>query len=299
MLVNSRGFTAIVMVLFFNEIVFAIPYRNKNVQTVANSKLEFPQWLKDFTHLNDWPDMNPPYIPLSFIDFSKVPDLPKYNQNQCPGVSRLSCSFDCHKCLEHDDIITCDRLIQTFDDGPTPATLNLLDNLKNKVTFFNLGINIVKYPDIYRTIINRGHDTASHTWSHVHLPSLNNEQIVAQLEWTMWAMNATGNHIPRYFRPPFGGVDSRVRAIARQFGLQSVLWDHDTFDWQVLIGQRNEYDIYKDALKWHSKGDNGIILEHDTTYLTTNIGLQLEEILNNKQKTVAQCVGGTNYIRKL
>lgn len=66
-------------------------------------------------------------------------------------------------------------------------------------------------------------------------------------------MNATGNHIPRYFRPPFGGMDNRVRAIARQFGLQAVLWDRDSFDWQLLTpNPKTEEDILKDVCLWKS-----------------------------------------------
>lgn len=297
MFLNLELSVILLSILLFSKLgIASMEADNKTLHSLKTLKAPFPQWLKDFTHLNDWPGMNPPYIPLNFIDFSKVPDIPRYSQADCPNVSRIFCSFDCHKCREHDDIVTCDKLSQTFDDGPTPATSQLLHSLKHKTTFFTLGVNIVEYPDIYRSILNNGHDTASHTWSHAHLPSLTNEEIVAQLEWTMWVMNATGHHIPRYFRPPFGGVDARVRAIARQFGLQSVLWDHDTFDWQVISGQRSESDVFHDVIQWKNKDEAGLILEHDTTYLTTNIGNEIEKIIGTNQKTVAQCVGGSNYI---
>lgn len=283
------------------KIVTAYSVLNKmNIELEQQfSKAPFPEWLAQFTQLQDWPGMDPPYIPLDFIDFSKIPEATHYNQLQCETVPRDICSFDCHKCVATDDILSCDSLTQTFDDGPTPATTDLLGNLNHKATFFTLGINIINYPQIYKAIIQRGHDVASHTWSHAHLPSLSNEKIIAQLQWSIWAMNATGNHIPRYFRPPFGGMDNRVRAIARQFGLQAVLWDRDSFDWQLLTpNPKTEEDILKDVCLWKKHDGRGIILEHDTTKQTTDLAIKIERIIGLSQKTVAQCVGGSNYIRQ-
>lgn len=268
-------------------------FGNKFAQT------PFPKWLKDFTGMDQWPGLDPPYIPLDFIDLSKIEPTFTYSQGQCYKVPRDMCSFDCHQCIQDDDINSCPKLSQTFDDGPSLATSRLLSNLNHKSTFFVLGINVVNYPDIYRRILAEGHLVGSHTWSHKYLPSLSNEEIIAQIEWSIWAMNATGHHYPKWFRPPYGATDKRVRSITRQFGLRNALWNHDTFDWSLMTPnpQKDERTIYSDAREWKRQG-GGMILEHDASDKTVDIGIRLSKIIGPDQLTVAQCVNGEKYIKE-
>jgi chitin deacetylase len=266
---------------------------------MLNEKQPFPSWLTDFTGLNDWPDKNPPYIPLDFIDFNKIPDIPLRKLGKCPLI-RTQCSFDCFKCVSYDDVYTCPKLSQTFDDGPTIYTIKLLNYLKNKTTFFTLGLNVVKLPEIYKEIKRKGHLIGTHTWSHKFLPSLTNEEIIAQFEWSIWAMNATGNHLPRWYRPPYGGIDDRVRSIARMFGMQAVLWDHDSFDWQMEIvpPERTSNQILNDIYRWKYQGKGGLILEHDVYKSTSDLSIEINEIIGPDQLTVAQCVNGLDYVKE-
>ncbi|KAK6460250.1 hypothetical protein DFJ63DRAFT_321005 [Scheffersomyces coipomensis] len=270
--------------------------------------LKFPKWLTDFTGLTEWPGMDPPYIPLDFINFNNIPPhIPIHQQGQCSGLNNgdlSQCSFDCFNCVSFDDVYTCPKLSQTFDDGPSPYTLKLLDNLKTKSTFFTLGVQIIRYPEIYRKTVEKGHIMGSHTWSHKFLPGLSNEQIIAQLEWSIWAMNATNGHLPKWFRPPYGGIDNRIRSIIRQFGMQAVLWDFDTFDWKLLDATNYNHkpqDIYSNLNQFKiNNGGKGLILEHDAVINTVDIGIEINhKILQNEiQFTVPQCVGGIDYIKK-
>lgn len=257
-----------------------------------------PTWLSDFTGLTQWPGMDPPYIPMDFIKLEEIPEVPPYPQGVCPGT-RESCSFDCFKCVEPDDAYTCPKLSQTFDDGPSPATPKLLKHLKNKSSFFTLGMNIVRYPDVYHEIQSKGHLLGSHTWSHKFLPSLSNEEIIAQLQWSIWAMNATGHHLPRWYRPPYGGIDNRVRHILRHFGLQAALWDYDTFDWQIISKERTPEQVLEGVTNWKVKSPQptGLILEHDGTIETVNVGIAANNIIGEDQWTVAQCMGGAEYVK--
>lgn len=58
---------------------------------------------------------------------------------------------------------------------------------------------------------------------------------------------------------PYGGIDNRVRSILRQFGMQAVLWDFDTFDWKMLdhSNMRNEQDVYNDVKKFKQQRKGG------------------------------------------
>lgn len=248
--------------------------------------------------------MDPPYIPLDFIDFSQIPedlDAWIHQQGECVGLdSNDVCSFDCHNCVMSDDVYTCSSLSQTFDDGPSPFTSTLTSALAMPVTFFTIGINVVRFPHIYRETADKGHVMGSHTWLHPFLPSQTNEQIVTQLEWLIWAMNATYGHLPKWFRPPYGGVDNRVRAILHQFGMQAVLWDFDTFDWRLAStnDDAGSAALYKSLESFkHSHNNQGLILEHDSMAFTVNTGIHLAGMIGPNQLTVPQCVNGISYIK--
>lgn len=79
----------------------------------------------------------------------------------------------------------------TFDDGPTPATPALLDALAAdniKATFFIIGSQAIQFPEILRRIHTEGHQLAVHTWSHLELTTLSNEQVAVELGWTREAI---------------------------------------------------------------------------------------------------------------
>lgn len=273
-------------------------------QLVAQPVLPFPQWLTDFTGMTLWPGADPPYIPLDFISFDAVPfDLNRWihHQGSCPQDlnNPQVCSFDCFNCVASDDVYTCPKLSQTFDDGPSPYTPQLTLKMVSKLTFFVIGVNVIRYPQTYIETANMGHIMGSHTWSHKFLPELTNEQVVAQIEWSIWAMNATYGHLPKWFRPPYGGVDNRIRSILRQFGMQAVTWDYDTTDWRLLAEPLLEETLYgklEDFAKAHHK--KGLILEHDNVEKTVNVALKVNKQVGPEQLTVPQCVGGINYIKE-
>jgi chitin deacetylase len=262
----------------------------------AQFREPFPQWLQDITGLNQWPGDNPPYVPNDEIDLSIIPkDIPRRHLGDCAGVERVHCSFDCFRCIAPDDVATCPIMSQSFDDGPSPSTPKLLEELPVKTTFFTQGINVIRFPETFRRQYNDGHLLASHTWSHADLPSLSNEEVIAQIQWSIWAMNATGNVIPRYFRPPYGAIDDRVRAITRQFGLTAVFWDRDTFDWRVTENSKTDLDVYQDVLQWQAESPGALILEHDSSIKTVNVGIEIARLLRHRQMTVAECVNGQWY----
>lgn len=274
---------------------FQRPVRTRFSRTTSQGLTPFPQWLTDITNLTQWPGYESKYIPIAGIDLGNVPNVPIRELGDCSKVTLDHCSFDCHRCLALDEIMSCPVLSQTFDDGPSPATPKLLEQLPGKTTFFTQGINVVRFPDTFRLQHAKGHLLASHTWSHANLAGVSNEDIAAQIQWSIWAMNATAGIVPRYFRPPYGASDNRVRHIARQFGLISVFWDHDTFDWQVNDKKKIPLQILDEVSSWRAQNPNGLILEHDSTIDTVNVGVDVSKMLGEKQYTVAECVNGQWY----
>lgn len=256
----------------------------------VSAKQRFPLWLEYLTGLDDWPEDNPPYIPFPHLELEKIPEGPRYEMDECENVPLDVCSFYCHNCIQSTDVASCPRLSQTFDDGPTSATDHLLDNLRQPTTFFTLGRQVVKNPGIFKRARDDGHLLGTHTWSHAYLPSLSNEEIAAQIQWSMFAMNVTGGIVPRFFRPPYGGVDNRVREIARRFGLITVLWDRDPQDWRLNNESTTKKRVMMKAVPQSgAKRPKGLILEHDTTMDTVSVAIDLSKRIK-RQLTVADCI---------
>ncbi|KAG1084714.1 hypothetical protein G6F42_021671 [Rhizopus arrhizus] len=137
-----------------------------------------------------------------------------------------------------------------YDDGPykkwwpaseqekeydQPRFYNyLVEKGKQKATLFFVGSNVINFPEAAQRSLNDGHTICSHTWSHPQMTTLTNEEIVAQLYWTHKAIKETMGITPKCWRPPYGDVDDRVRAIAYQMGMRTILWDQDSNDWNLV-----------------------------------------------------------------
>jgi peptidoglycan-N-acetylglucosamine deacetylase len=124
----------------------------------------------------------------------------------------------------------------TFDDGPypeyTPAILDILDRYNVKATFFAVGVEIARHPEIVREIARRGHVVANHTWHHRDLTTMSDAEVEAELTSASDAIEALAGKRPTCMRPPMGKIDERVRGIANRLGLGIALWDIDALDLQ-------------------------------------------------------------------
>lgn len=93
-----------------------------------------------------------------------------------------------------------------------------------------IGVNILYNQPLFdRAFRVLDDDIAVHTWTHPHMTTLSNEQVVGELGYTIQIIrDLTGGRLPRYWRPPYGDSDNRVRAIAEAvFGLETVIWNHE------------------------------------------------------------------------
>lgn len=135
----------------------------------------------------------------------------------------------------------------TFDDGPdsdaTPAILDALAELDVRATFFVLGSQLERCPEIGRRIVRDGHEIAVHGW--VHRPHLLRApwQIRQDVVRTRDCIAQTCATSPTFWRPPNGVITGAGLAAARSAGLTPVLWTADGQDWHAKatpesIGQR-------------------------------------------------------------
>jgi peptidoglycan/xylan/chitin deacetylase (PgdA/CDA1 family) len=123
----------------------------------------------------------------------------------------------------------------TFDDGPhptwTPQVLDILDQYQVKATFFVVGENVERYPNLVAEIQRRGHSVQNHTYTHPDLVTLGNDQIHLEILRTDIELGDAGVSGPNCLRPPYGSYDQRVELLAADQNLQLLLWDVDTRDW--------------------------------------------------------------------
>ncbi|KAI1315934.1 chitin deacetylase [Mortierella claussenii] len=181
------------------------------------------------------------------------------------------------------DIVTCPLGVWglTYDDGPTqfsPKLYDFLDKTNQKATLFYIGSNVVQNWQIARRACASGHQIAVHTWSHHPSTSLTNEQFVAEVKYTEMAIKEVCGFTPKYFRPPYGDIDNRIRGLLWAMGYTSVIWDYDTNDWQMSPGgTKTEAQVDQDIAGWIAnapKDKTGhITLEHELYQNTVNAAI--------------------------
>lgn len=166
-----------------------------------------------------------------------IPDIQPTVAGGCPAnleaaadTNKTRCWWTCSGCAADDDVSDCpDKMTWglTYDDGPAPHTGNLLSYLDQqnlKATFFIVGSRAISYPALLQEEYMAQHQIAAHTWSHFPMTTLTNDQIIAELGWSKKIIKDVLGVTPTYWRPPFGDVDNRVRAIAKAMGLKTSIW---------------------------------------------------------------------------
>ena len=123
----------------------------------------------------------------------------------------------------------------TFDDGPdavsTPVLLDELAALDARATFFLLGENVRRAPDVVRRLVAEGHEIAVHGWHHRNSLRVLPGELRASLERALDVIEGVSGVRPTLYRPPYGAVTLGTLRAARSLGLTTVLWGAWGVDW--------------------------------------------------------------------
>jgi peptidoglycan-N-acetylglucosamine deacetylase len=129
------------------------------------------------------------------------------------------------------------QIALTYDDGPNdPHTLRLLESLAKhdvRATFFLIGRYVQQYPEIAHEIIQAGHIVGNHTFTHPLLIFKSEAEIRHELTQCHTALQDAVGEPSNLFRPPFGGRRPAVLRLARELGLQPVMWNVTGYDWNA------------------------------------------------------------------
>ena len=146
----------------------------------------------------------------------------------------------------------------TFDDGPSPrCTPRLLDGLQElgaRATFFVVGCQVVKDPDIVQRMAAEGHQVGNHSYDHAALNQLTSRQALEDLEKNDALLRQLLGDGDYWVRPPYGLL---AEAEAAALTVPLVNWSVDTEDWRTKDSGKILDVIYR------CTGDGDIVLLHD------------------------------------
>lgn len=160
----------------------------------------------------------------------------------------------------------------TFDDGPTPEVtdevLRLLSLYQAHATFFCLGRNVDRHPELYRKIVDHGHKTGNHTYSHLQGWKTANSEYFNDIELARTLIPSD------LFRPPYGKI-RRSQRKHLQNRYKMIMWDVMSFDYSRKVSKQQCRDI---VLKHTRPGS--IVVFHDSVKAGENVLFALENTLH-------------------
>ena len=149
----------------------------------------------------------------------------------------------------------------TFDDGPHPTlTPILLDALKErgiKATFFLLGQEVDRHPEIVARMHEEGHSIGNHSYRHPRFIDIGRQAIINEIESTNRSIKTATGSVPTLLRPPYGLRNSTVLDVARYMDMSVVLWSVDPRDWD----HRNAPLVRDNIINYAV--DGSVVLLHD------------------------------------
>ncbi|ESK94329.1 carbohydrate esterase family 4 protein [Moniliophthora roreri MCA 2997] len=176
-----------------------------------------------------------------------------------------------------------------FDDGPFCGHNAFYDYLKSqnqKATMYFIGSNVYDWPLEAQRALTDGHEICIHTWSHPYMTSLQNEDVFAEMYYAhhlsaLQIVKLVVGVTSTCWRPPYGDIDDRVRAIAAALGLQTIMWEYDSEDADVGTSGVTKADVDKSYQGFIATAKNGsftsqgaILLEHEVDNFTISKAME-------------------------
>ncbi|NNC50170.1 MAG: polysaccharide deacetylase family protein [Flaviramulus sp.] len=175
------------------------------------------------------------------------------------------------------DIPTTKKVVYlTFDDGPTPEitnwTLNILKEYQAEATFFCIGNNVEKHPEIFENILNNGHVIGNHTQNHIKGWKNNTKDYLTDVNKAKEIISTKTN--TNLFRPPYGQITPKQGKNLIELGYKIIMWDVLSFDWDKQVNKETCLNNVVSKTK-----EGSIIVFHDSLKASNNMKYALPEVL--------------------
>ncbi len=174
------------------------------------------------------------------------------------------------------------RVFLTFDDGPTPKitpwVLDILKQEQVKATFFCVGSQIEKHPDIFKQILEAGHQIGNHSYTHENgwqTPSKNYKKSADKTE----KLIARYGLSTKLFRPPYGRITPKKIKLLKQANYKIIMWSILSGDFSAKL---NPAQALAYLTKYTRSGD--IIVFHDSRKASKNLKIILPEYIKQLKK---------------
>lgn len=164
----------------------------------------------------------------------------------------------------------------TFDDGPdpdaTPFVLDLLKERNIKATFFCVGENVLKHPELFKRMTDEGHTVGNHTMCHENGLKTDFGTYIASVDQAATLIDS------KFFRPPYGRITGRqTKALSKRYKL--IMWSWLSYDYDANVPVTK---ILTNAAKQIKGGD--ILVLHDNKKSVARLQVLLPEIVNIIEK---------------
>jgi len=176
------------------------------------------------------------------------------------------------------------KIYLTFDDGPIPEVtewlLVLLKLEEIKATFFCIGDNIQKHPEVYKRILSEGHQTGNHTFNHLNGWKTDTENYIDNFKLCETEHLKLNTEYFFLFRPPYGKIKPNQSKKIRQLGYKIIMWDVLSYDFDPTISvEKCLENVISNTVQ------GSIIVFHDSLKAEKNLKYALPKaihILKNK-----------------
>lgn len=171
------------------------------------------------------------------------------------------------------------QIALTYDDGPNdPHTLRLLEVLalhRVQATFFLIGRYVRQHPELVREVVQAGHIVGNHTFTHPLLTFKSENEIRQELSDCRIALQDVIGEHSNLFRPPFGGRRPAVLRLARELGLEPVMWSVTGYDWNSPPASVIERKVTRqirggDVILLHDGGHKQMGADRSQTVIATD-----------------------------
>lgn len=151
----------------------------------------------------------------------------------------------------------------TFDDGPipevTPWVLDILDSFGIKATFFCVGENVCKHPDVYRSVLERGHRVGNHTYNHIQGIQYRTKNYLTNVAKAAEMIDSP------LFRPPHGHM-RMPQILSLRDKYRIIMWDVVTRDYSPHMTPNGVFNVVE---KYTRNGS--VIVFHDSLKAERNM----------------------------